>query len=339
MEKSSIIDLTVKLNGGPITVYCYGSKFENVTTTGEIIESENNTGAFVIYGFSSDEHPIEMKDCNMNSTLILGGTKMNYNAAFIGYGISYGTGVGGYYLFDNCQMNGVLESGRASLFLGNTAQLPEGYTLEVNKFSFGNEGHVRWIWGSSDAEHEKLFNGLVSVNRTGTLKVDGKEKDFDYKSICDDSKKFIYGPKDDTLKLEKNSDDTFKITPASNKDVKKYSVSISVYSKYENDTQTLVQTVSETIYASNVENGVITTSLKDLQFIDDEWIKANSADESEKIANNIVYELNGTKYYRLPKTDKCYFENHKPTYGASFDVVALGENDMPISSYSLSIKH
>ena len=347
VDSASITNLTVELNDGPITVYCYSSKFENVTTTGEYISDNNNNGAFVVYGYSSKEHPIEMKNCNMDSTLILGGTRMNYNAAFIGYGITYSQEDEGYYLFDNCKMDGVLESGRASLFLGNTAQLVKNnvgkYTLEVNNFSFGDNGHVRWIWGSSDSEHEKLFNGLVSINKTGVLKVDGLEKEnFDYTSICGDSsfkEKFIYGPKDDSLSMEKNSDGTFKITLASNENVKKYLVSISVYSKYKNDDQTLLQTVSETIEASNAVDRGITTKLKDLKFVDAEWITENPSAQSETLVGNTIYTLNGESYYLIPTTEDCYFINHNPTYGTSFDVVALDGNNMPISSYSLSIKH
>lgn len=343
-DNSTLKNVTVELCGGPIVVNCYAAKFENVTTTGESIKTltgENNNGAFAIYGYSSEKYPIEMKNCKMNTKLILGGTSGNYNAAFIGYGICYeGTGLKGYYIFDNCQMNGVLESGKASLFLGNTAQLPSGFTLEVNDFHFGDNSYIRWI----SQENEKDFNGLISVNnhKNGVLKLNGTihniTADFDARDLVGrKDTNYKYGPQDSKLKMEKNSDNTFNVTCAESKLVTKYIVSISIYSKYKQDDQTLLQTVFETIEASAAKDGVIKTTLKDLKFVDEKWVNNNSNAVKGELAGYTIYSLDNASYYLIPTTKNCYLD--KPSYGSFFNVVALDENDMPISSYSLSIKH
>ena len=92
--------------------------------------------------------------------------------------------------------------------------------------------------------------------------------------------------------------------------------------------------MSETITPS--ESGNITTTLKDLKFIDATW-KENHPDAVEsELAGNTIYTLDGVSYYMITDNDLCTL-NGNPKSAQIYGVTAYDIDGNIIASAPLTV--
>lgn len=329
-------NVNIVANNGSVYVQAYNGSFENVKVSGSI-EVGNNTGAFVIYG-SPYYGALTFKNCEMAATMYGEGTANNYDAAFVGYGMGTGT----KFNFENCKMTGSLTCGVAAVFLGNDSQLKGAWEVNVSKFTFGEDAVVR---NTLTSGYNWKFNGIVAANNAPGAPVvtiddtkysgkDGFTQLVDAKNTIWGAKHFAYGPKDGSLKLTKNEDGTFTITPAETEGVVKYVVTLAVYSTLKEGGSGL-QSASE-IITDLPESGNITTKLKDLKFIDVTWKDNNSSAKEGTLAGNTIYTLNDVSYYMITDNDLCTL-NGNPKAAQIYGVTAYDANDVIVASAPLTV--
>ena len=330
---SKLENINFIVKDAAVAVNAYNTTFDNVTVGGSF-EVANNCGAFVIYGCPTKGQNLTFKNCTMAARMYGGGTATNYNAAFVGYGLS----TAGGFVFDNCKITGSLACGSAALFLGNDAYLNGAWHVDVTNFTYSNDAVVH----STLTDGTRPFNGIVATNGakgTPTVTIDGtvysgKEG---FKKLIDDKNTywpnlFKYGPEDASLKLTKNEDGTFTITPAA-AGATKYVVTLSVYTNLKTE-GTLVQRVSETIKATEGVDSY-RTELKDLKFVDDVWCNANTEASEGTLAGNIIYTLGGVSYYLISDTTMATL-NGTPKAAQVYGVSAYDANGRLVASASLS---
>lgn len=280
-------------------VVLYGSNnttFDTVTVSGSYDITAygaegRNTGMFVMYANPSgktedgkgDEVTLNFTNCVADVTMTAAGNSSNYNAVFVGYAYPTHEGTERYTIlnFTNCVNEGTLVSGKAAMFLGNNSA-NQGH-VTINAANCENNGEIRSVFMdytpnqfvATGAHENNVTNG--TIGGTGT---------------------FPQGPKDDTLALVQNEDGTFNITRAKTKGVSTYVVSVAIYTTMLEDgavNGTNIFYASETITATEAES--YTTMLKNLQFVDQDWVTENSGAARSDLAGNVIYTLNGTSYY------------------------------------------
>lgn len=335
-SKPCLKNVDIVANNGSVYVQAYEGLFENVKVSGSI-EVGNNTGAFVIYG-TPYYGELTFNNCEMAATMYGGGTANNYNAAFVGYGM----GTGETFNFENCKMTGSLTCGVAALFLGNDSQLSGNWEVNVSNFTFGEDAVVR---NTLTSGYSWKFNGIVAANNapgTPVVTIDGTEysgadgftKLVDAKNTIWNAKHFAYGPTDKSLTLTKNEDGTFTITPAATEGVAKYVVTLAVYSTLKEGGSGL-QSVKEEISAPFAESKTITTTLKDLKFIDVTWVGNNPTAQKDTLADNTIYMLDGVSYYMITDNDLCTL-NGNPKSAQIYGVTAYDANGNIVASAPLT---
>ena len=307
---SEIKNLKVNLESN-LAYYATASTFNNVDLTGKIVTSGGNEGAYVIYvepiknlETSISEASLTFIDCDNNVDFNSDGSATSYNAAFAGY--AYGESAVTVLNFSNCSYTGTFVSGKAAMFLGNNSANKGKVTINVNNCV--NKGIIQATF------MEKGYN-WNSYIATG-IKADENDGSFKNNSVYLNNVKltaenisepmstgFVQGPNDANLKLVQNNDGTFTVTASENTNVAYYVVSVGLYSSW-NEGGTLVQKISEKILPTSFANGVATTTLKNLAFVDAAWVTANSSATSQNYGEGeyayTIYTLNGTEYYYLP---------------------------------------
>lgn len=294
-------DVTIRNVNFSVTqpVVLYGSDnttFDIVTVSGSYDITAygaegRNTGMFVVYANPSgttadstgDEVTLNFTNCVADVTMTAAGNSSNYNAVFVGYAYPAYEGTERYTIlnFTNCVNEGTLVSGKAAMFLGNNSA-NQGH-VTINAANCENNGEIRSVFMdytpnqfvATGAHENNVTNG--TIGGTGT---------------------FPQGPKDDTLALVQNVDGTFNITRAKTKGVSTYVVSVAIYTTMLEDgavNGTNIFYASETITATEAES--YTTMLKNLQFVDQDWVTENSGAARSDLAGNVIYTLNGTSYY------------------------------------------
>ena len=315
VNKATLQDLNVVLDDA-MCINCSATTFNNVDVSGSFTVS-GNTGAYVIYAMplttGADgklSTTINFIDCNANVEMTGSGDKTNYNAVFVGYAMYSKNGDTYYdcyeYLnFTNCTNEGTLICGKASMFLANTPSKYAHPIITVDNCS--NNGLIQAVSISSDGsaryEDNGVYSHFASVNAQYATVVLG-EKSYTGEEVsaatiqlpCGSNGKFVHGPTDSDLKLVENEDGTFTITPSNNENVSYYEVSVGVYA-------TLIEGGTNRIYATErIEasaNESLTTTLKNLAFVDETWVENNTGATQDTLAGNVIYTMDGTSYYYI----------------------------------------
>lgn len=315
VNKATLQDLNVVLDDA-MCINCSATTFDNVDVSGSFTVT-GNTGAYVIYAMplttgadGTVSTTINFIDCNANVEMTGSGDKTNYNAVFVGYAMYSKSGDTYYdryeYLnFTNCTNEGTLICGKASMFLANTPSKYAHPTITVNNCS--NNGLIQAvsISGTDPTRYEDngVYSHFASVNAQYATVVLGEQSyTGDQVSVetiklpCGSNGKFVHGPTDSDLKLAVNEDGTFTITPSKNENVSYYEVSVGVYA-------TLIEGGTNRIYATErIEastNESLTTTLKNLSFVDEKWVEKNTGAIQSELAGNVIYTMDGISYYYI----------------------------------------
>ena len=318
--------------------------FNNVDVSGSF-EVGNNTGAYVIYAWPESQvngkytTTLNFIDCDANVTMIGEGATANYNAVFVGYAAYRAETVESvktYYdcyenlNFTNCTNEGTLICGKASMFLGNVPSSYAHPTITVTNCS--NNGLIQatnmdsWTYShfvSSNAQYATVKIGDNTYTGTNV----SAEK---LQMTCGGSGSFVHGPRDESMKLTKNSAGNFVITPSTNSEVAYYVVSMSLYARLltasgELEGGSIIVNVSE-----RVDTGTdYTTTLKHLPFVDEAWVTANTEAVSSTEGANTVYTLGSNSYY--------YFGSESETHATLSGTPQL-PNIISVSAYDSSGK-
>ena len=276
--------------------------FENVTVNGSM-EVGNNTGAFVVYAVPSNgEVTLTFDNCIADVEMEGPGVENAYNAVFVGY--AYGQGNKTTLNFTNCVNNGDLTCGKAAMFLGNDCGTG---VVTINISNCTNNGNIR----STFVKTGYISNPFVAVgaHSQNTIVLNGRTLNlgtagYDGNVAVGGNGGFYQGPDDTTLALVKNSDGTFTITAATAGNVSSYKVTMSLYAKLvmpngELEGGTNVVGISETVEASAFEDGKVTTTLKHLAFVDEDWVNNHSDLQPTTEGENTVYTSENTSYYYI----------------------------------------
>ena len=327
----SIWDATIKnLNvvlDYSLTVYCDDTvTFDNVDVSGGFTVT-GNEGAYVIYDFATTLNFIDcVADVEMNGT--------SYNAVFVGY-VNWGQTDVGTLNFTRCENKGTLVCNYAAMFIGN----PNAYNVVCNAYDCVNSGTIQ------ATNTNVVFNYYYAVtsNCYSTFKINGTV----YNDIADGRSsapscfedtvvtttgQAIQGPQNTGMALTQNADGTFSIRDATidGATVDHYTVYVGVYAALKAGGSSR-NYVTETISASDESR---TTTLKNLKFVDADWVKAHTDAVLGKLAGNVTYTSYDETYYMLvsPETDTL---NGKAKAPQMIYVVAYDASNKTLASAQL----
>lgn len=355
VNEATLQDLNVVLDDA-MCIYCSATTFNNVDVSGSFTVT-GNTGAYVIYAMPLPTEAdgklsttINFIDCNANVEMTGSGDKTNYNAVFVGYAM-YSKSGDKYYdcyehlNFTNCTNEGTLICGKASMFLANTPSIYAHPTITVNNCS--NNGLIQAV-SISDTDTDKyedngVYSHFASVNAQYATVVLG-ENSYTGEEVsavtiqlpCGPNGEFVHGPTDSDLTLVKNDNDTFTITPSKNGNVSYYEVSVGVYA-------TLIEGGTNRIYATerinaSAANESLTTTLKNLAFVDETWVKSSNGATKGELTGNVIYTtMDGTSYYYIgDETSTGSTLGGTPKAPQMISVSAFDANGKVLASTSLS---
>lgn len=342
IDEATITDLMVDLDYS-LCVECSATTFNNVDVFGSFTVT-GNEAAYVIYATprttESDgkiSTTINFNDCNANVEMIGSGDFKNYNAVFVGYAMYAKTGDKyedryEYLNFTNCTNEGSLICGKASMFLGNVPSKYAHPTITVNNCS--NNGLIQATSiSSTDAgkyEDNGIYSHVVSSNPQ-LAQVIMNEQTYSGDQLaastlqipCNGTGSFTHGPSDTSLKLTQNSDGTFTITPASASGVSYYEVSVGLYANMvAGGTNRIYAT--EKITPQDTGSATLTTTLKYLSFVDEDWLTSNTGATEDTLAENKIYTLNDTSYYYIGSKEES---------GCTLNGVAKAPQMVSVSAY------
>lgn len=353
VNKATLQDLNVVLDDA-MCINCSATTFDNVDVSGSFTVT-GNTGAYVIYAMplttgadGTVSTTINFIDCNANVEMTGSGDKTNYNAVFVGYAMYSKSGDKYYdryeYLnFTNCTNEGTLICGKASMFLANTPSKYAHPIITVNNCS--NNGLIQAVSISSDDptryEDNGVYSHFASVNaQYATVVLGGNFYTGEEVSAGTiqlprgPNGKFVHGPTDSDLKLAENGDGTFTITPSNNENVSYYEVSVGVYA-------TLIEGGTNRIYATErinaSANELLTTTLKNLAFVDETWVKKNTGATPGELKGNVIYTMDEISYYYIgDETSTGSTLGGTPKAPQMISVSAFDANGKVLASTSLS---
>jgi hypothetical protein len=270
-------------------LYGYDVTLENVDAKGVTYAGGNN-GAYAIY----PKGEVTLRNCTSYVKFNSNGISTSYNAVFLGYPF------GGTYTFENCVNEGSLVSGKASMFVANGSY--DAKTLDIKNCSnngtirstyLGSDYRFNYYYAVGDGDEKATVFTIILDGVTYTNKTDTK-----WWNAVNDTLQgtgtFINGPEDKTLALGLNEDGTFTITPAAADNVAYYEVWIGTYVSLVAGGSNRVY-AKETIEVTGADS--YTTTLKNLSFIDADWIAAHPEAVAGTLAGNKIYTLDGVSYY------------------------------------------
>ena len=331
IQNSTLKNLTVDLAAGESGISLnanYKMIYDHVNVTGESSVSGNN-GAYTVYSLASD---LTFNNCVANVNM--SGT--SYNAVFVGYVYTYDDrSVTPKLTFNSCENKGSLVCNYAAMFIGN----PNAYDIVCNAVDCVNSGTIQ----ATNTNTVLNYYYAVTSNCYGDFIVNGTV----YKDIADGRSsaptcaedtavtttgRAIQGPLNTGMTLTQNADKTFTITDATieGKTVDHYTVYVGVYAALKAGGSSR-NYVTETISAS-AENK--TTALKNLSFVDTQWVEEHSGAVPGNLAGNVTYTLNDETYYMLvtPETDTL---NGKTKAPQMIYVVAYDASNKTLASATL----
>lgn len=297
------IEISLKKN---LSYFGSFSTFENVDVEGSVKTSGGNEGIYLIY-CEPQQGMVEMTfiDCDCSADFTSDGAANSYNAVFAGYAYPNHTTVLNYA---NCTYSGTFISGKSAMFLGNNSANLGNVTININNCE--NKGIIQATYTASSYNFNSYLACGIASSSTDRSYTNNKVVLNGVQLTADKisgplSTGFVQGPNDKSLKLKQNVDGTFTVTQSDSSKSAYYIVSIKIYSSYR-EGGTLVQGVEERIEASSFENKIVKTALKELSFVDKEWVDKNKAATATIVGSGdysyTVYALDGKEYYYLPNT-------------------------------------
>ena len=297
----TIKNVTISFDNDGVVAGCtYNGRFENVTVEG-FYEVTGNNAAFATYGQGGT-----FINCVNNVYLQGGGTAQDYNAIFVGWNAGHGY----TYTFQNCINKGTLITGKAAMYVANTAQ--NRMTLVATGCK--NEGTIVSTYMNESFKPDYLIASYSPSVVTMNL-------DNESKNLVNTKN----GPSDATMSITINDDKTFNITKSEYK-VKYYIVTITIYTSLTNGDGTNRLKVTERIESTQAET--YTSNLKFLRFAE----KTDEYTDGEKILGYNTIVKNGEVFYLVDVEGETL--NGNIVESSSFSVSAYDENNRIISSVS-----
>lgn len=322
LEDCSLENLVVYMEGATsIAMDSIDSTFKNVITEGKLSVS-NNSGAFTIYATanSSNTCRLEFIDCINRCVIISGGAATNYNAVFVGAAADSQTTL----VFTRCINEGQLISGKTGMFLANAYG---GYGVSIIIDSCKNEGIIQSTYTGSEYTNYNYYVGVPGT--VEKVVCNGVTLD---KSLSGglSSNGFSHGP-NDTMTIEKTSDNKFVFTQSNFSDVSYYVITISAYAVNPGN-GTLVISVQEKINAVSGQASYSST-LKYLEFVGQKYAQDNNAVNKETLCGYQVVAIGAEDYYLIQQSNLTIGNGTgKPS---SVTVSAYDVNGTLLSSASL----
>jgi uncharacterized protein YjbI with pentapeptide repeats len=338
-----------------------GATFKNVDVDNSTMQLTNNQAVYVqwtnpdtIDGVDYCEVTFEGCDVGENVKLIGEGDSTGYNAVFVGYNIN---GVHLTLNFTNCSFSGTYVSGEASMFLGN---VNSGY-ITLNITNTYNYGSIRSTYIDPTTQQTWQDNQFVSINTSScaslTINMNGQSytsTDAEELSIIKKALSVIgtktvdgkevkgsvqYGPIDATLKLTEGDENVLTFTKSESTEVAYYVVSLTVYTTLKDDAGTRIQTVSETIQATDAET--YTATIKHLSFIDSAYLEGKKYYNLGTQFNGfdlVFVGVDGEFYYLINETgdDADCTIGETPKAASYVTVTAYDKDGNVIASVGLS---
>ena len=268
----TIKNITIAGLNGPICGDVeMGAVFQNVTAKGAM-NASGNCGAFCTYVWENDwtdTNKLTFIDCVNEVNMTGTGTASDYNAAFVGYMVY----TKGYDVtFTRCINKANIVCGSAGFVIGN----PRGdSTNKVYLNNCRNEGLIQRTYIPEDQyRYNQLIYGTVSDHGTLTV-IDGVTYTMDQvkarqAELAIGGNPLVLGSVDSTLSIVKNADGTF--TFHGTEGAAYYEMYVGLYVGTGNGSARNYVTQNITA-VENQEN--YTTDLKDLCFVDQEWLTAH----------------------------------------------------------------
>lgn len=298
---------------------------ENVNIHGEMQWSGGNHGAYVIYA----QQGVTLKNCTNYAKIIATGDDKSYNALFVGYPLSDAS-LPQTLKFENCKNAGEFVSGLAAMFVANASQIiGKSTTLEIINCGNIDGGEIR---GTIVKKGEKI-NPFVAIaeKNMGTITVDGQET---LVTDCDAMGAGFFNGPNDIMNLTLAEDGTLTFNKSQNTNVAYYVVSVGLYTHWVSG----VQSGSNRVYATQrieaTEEASYNSTLKNLSFVDQEWVDNHSTAVKGDLAGNTIYTLSGVSYYFI-SVDGCSVGG-VPKPATIFSVSAYAEDGTLISSVGLA---
>ena len=324
-------NLNINIVGnGKLCLRCVGvdTVFNSVNLSGDDFVFGNNDAAYVIYDYASK---LTFKDCNFYGKIKGNGTAASYAAIYVGYCFD------DPIYFINCHNKGSIILGKAVMFVGNVLNsVNANITIE----NCSNDGIVHWVNVSNSLGASGWYNQVLagSAQCIGSVTLDGvtykgREAIAGLTIPTTGDGQNLWGPQDPNLKLEKNEDGTFKITPSTNETVSYYEVLIGVYGTSSNGS--LLYTVKERIEKDRFTAGYATSILRDIPFVDSKWVGSHSNADLTTIAGNTAYTYESNTYYYYGDTDYNLGTSGVKN-GSIYGVSAYDASNKVIASASLS---
>lgn len=302
ISNSHLKNINIELNGKESAISeeaRYNMQYDSVNLSGEI-NVTGNCGAYTIYAYKPN---FTFNNCV--SKVDISGT--SYNTIFVGY-VYTGASYTPKLVFNKCRNEGRIVCNDASMFIAN----PNAYNIICNVTDCENKGLVQ----STNTNNTLNYYYSVTSNCYGAFKIN----DTVYNDIADGrssapscfddttvktSGQAIQGPLNTGLSITENEDKTFSITEATidGKKAHHYTVYVGVYAALK-EGGSRRNYATETITINAGENSK-TTNLKNLSFVDTQWLEDHEGEVEGNLAGNTIYTLNGESYYMLkyPDTD------------------------------------
>ena len=330
----TIKNITIAGLNGPICGDVeMGAVFQGVTAKGAF-DVDGNCAAFCTYVWENDwtdTNKLTFIDCVNEVNLTGTGTKSDYNAAFIGWS-GYPNKSAYDIRFTRCVNKGNIVGGSSGMFIAN----PGNYVGTITINNCRNEGLIQRTYIPEDQYRvNQLIYGTVSDWGVTTV-IDGVSYTMAQvrsreAELAIAGNPLVLGSADSQLSLAKNSDGTFAFhgTPGA----AYYVMNVGLYVGLPNGSTR--NFVSQTIDAvENKENYV--TDLKDLCFVDQQWLVAHvdaviSHPAWNESISIVTYENN--QYYLL--NSESYSVKGQVTESTLISISAFDANDGLIASTGL----
>ena len=306
----------------------------DVCTYGTINWTSGNCGAYFVYPKGN----LSLVDCVNYATLQGTGSATCYDAIFVGYAW---TGTTKTYSFVRCGNEGSIVSGRAALFVANSSYASVYPCVTLDLTDCFNNGIVRTI---ADISSQSGALGAVNYfyampsDRAAFIqvRVDGETytastltKWWEINDKIGGTGSLLGHVVDDTLSISKNNDGSFTIVPATNESVSYYVVSVGLYVSTSTGSDRYY--VTEQL-ADSDEN--IITNIKDLRFVDSEWVSEHPSAVEGSLCNNKTYTYGNETYYLVDRAGR-FFSNHAPRSSEMVSVSAYDANDKLVCAVQL----
>ena len=317
-----------------------GSVFDHVKISGAIDVTGGNVGAFAIYPCTYQSKPFTLRDCEMAMTIKADGGYSNYNAAFLG---NLNNAGGATFDFERCIVTGNVICGMAAMFYAN----PCYKTITVNATDCYNGGILHSVYSGGDFVWNPVsaYGGDGSASFTTlNLTVDGVTTTYDglskfkaeevFTALTRNNGKFMHGPADEGLALQRNDHGGFAMTVAANEAATRYVISAGLYSSLKVGGSGFFA-VEETV--ETAANGVmVLPNLMDYRFVDSDWLAANPTAVKGMHCGCTTYTLGDETFYYVSPGTYHRWVHSQPTAATVYSISAYDADGNLLSATTLS---